>query len=183
MAGDIRVFAVRFLAAAPAGIAKDVDIGRPEGEPVIAAGVVVGDGVVVFGTSFGGDGISDAMEKVGVPRGGEADGLWKDGGSAGSRDTVKCLVPPVVGGYFEAWNGRGDVLHLGDFFLGSHAGEEVVQALVEGERRIVKGIRGLSERKRRNERKKQYREEWPFHGGRLWLTKKREASGDRKGNR
>jgi hypothetical protein len=77
---------------------------------------------------------------------------------------------------------------LGDFFLGGHAAEEVIEALVDRERRIAKGIRGLSERsglsqtKRGKERKKEDREEWPFHGGRLWRRKRGEASGERKRN-
>src|SRR5271169_109252 len=90
-AGEEGIFAVGFLAASPAGIAKDVDVGRPEGETVVAAGVVVGDGVIVFGAGFGGNDIGDGTEKTSVPGGGEADGLGENGGSAGAGDAVETL--------------------------------------------------------------------------------------------
>ena len=52
-AGEERIFAVGLLAAAPAGIAKDVDVGRPEGEAVKDAVVAFALRLVVFGAGFG----------------------------------------------------------------------------------------------------------------------------------
>ena len=73
------------------------------------------------------------MKEVAVPGGGEADGLWEDRGNSGASDSMEALVPPVVGGDIEARDGGGDVLHLGDFFFEGEAGDEVVDALVDGE--------------------------------------------------
>ena len=115
--GEEGIFAVGFLAASPAGIAENIYIGRPESETVVAAGVVVCDGVVVFGTGFGGDDVGDGVEKIGVPGGGEADGLRENGGDAGTGDAVEAFVPPIVGGDLQTRDGGGDVLHLGDFFF------------------------------------------------------------------
>jgi len=137
--GQKRIFTVGFLAASPARIAKDIDVGRPIGEAVVAAGVVVLLRVVEFGASLGGDDVGDAMEEARVPSGGEADGLGENGGDAGARDTVETFVPPVVGGDLQARNGGGDVLHLGDFFVEGHAGDEVVDAGVERERGVEIG--------------------------------------------
>jgi len=120
-AGEEGIFTVGFLAASPARIAKDVDVGRPEGEAVVAAGIVVGDGVVKFGAGFGGNGVGYAVEEVGVPSSSEADGLRENGGGAGTGDAVEAFVPPVVGGDVEAGDGGGDVLHLGDFFVEGEA--------------------------------------------------------------
>src|SRR5579863_8186649 len=62
-----RIFPVGFLAASPARIAKDVDVGRPDGESVVAIVIIVGDGVVVFGARFSRDDFADGVEKGRVP--------------------------------------------------------------------------------------------------------------------
>lgn len=72
------------------------------------------------------------MEEVGVPSGGEADGLGENGGGTRARHTVEALVPPVVGGDTEARDGGSNILHLGDLFVEGKAGDEVVDALVDG---------------------------------------------------
>ena len=115
--GEEGIFAVGFLATAPAGIAKDVDVGRPDGEAVVAVVIVVGDGVVVLGARFSGDDFADGVDERSVPCGGVADGLRKHRGEAGARDAVEAFVPPVVGGNVEARDGRGAVDELGDFFF------------------------------------------------------------------
>jgi len=148
-AGEKGIFAVSFLAASPARIAEDVDVGRPEGETVIAASVVVGHGVIVFAARFSGDNVGDTMKEVGIPGGREADGLRENSGGASTGDPVKAFVPPVVGGDLEARDRRGHVLHLGDFFLGGEAREEISDTLFDGERGIEVGrIGGLGERDR-----------------------------------
>ena len=150
-AGEEGIFAVGFLAASPARIAKDVDVWRPESETKVAAGVVEGDGVIVFGTGFGGDDAGDAVEKIAVPAGGEADPLGENGGVSSARDAMKAFVPPVVSGDVEMRNGGSDVLHLGDFFFGGHARKEIVDALLERERRIEVGRGGCGSRLRKRE--------------------------------
>lgn len=141
--GEERIFAIGFLAASPTRIAEDVDVGGPEGETVVASSIVVEDGVVVFAASFGGDGVGDAVEEVGVPCGGEADGLREDGGRAGASDAVEAFVPPVIGGDVETRDGGSDVLHLGDFFFEGETGDQIVDALIDGERGIEVGRSGL----------------------------------------
>src|SRR5262245_38378964 len=111
-AGEKRIFSVRFLAAAPARVAKDVDVGRPKGQAVVAAGIAVLDSVVVLGASFGGDDIGHAMNQIRVPGSGEADGLRENGGVSGASDAVQTFVPPVIGRNAKARDGARDVLHL-----------------------------------------------------------------------
>ena len=142
-AGEERVFAVSFLAASPARIAKDVDVGGPEGEAEVARGVVVELRVVIFGAGLGGNDVGDAMEEAGVPGGGETDGLRKNGGDTGASDAMESFIPPVVSGYLQARDGGGDVLQLGDFFFEGKAGNEVVDAGVDGEGGIEVGGSGL----------------------------------------
>src|SRR5215472_4994589 len=120
-AGEKGIFAVGFLAASPAWVSKDVDVGRPKGEAVVAAGISVLDSVVVFGACFRRDDVSQVMNKVRVPGGGKADGLRKNGGVPGARNAVQGFVPPVVGGNTKARDCTGDVLHLRSFFFQRHA--------------------------------------------------------------
>ena len=164
--GEEGILAVSFLAASPAGIAKDVDIGRPEGEAEEATSVVVELGIVIFGAGFGGNGVGNTMEEVGVPCSGEADGLREDGGGAGKGDAVKTFVPPVVGGDLQARDGGSNVLHLGDFFVGGEAGDEVVDALVGREGRIEVGRRGgLGESENRDGEECEEDKGQGFHAG------------------
>jgi hypothetical protein len=144
-AGEEGVLAIGFLTTSPAGITKDVDVGGPEGEAVKPAGVAVELRVVIFAASFGGDDVSNAMQEVGVPSGGQADSLRENGGDAGIGDAVEALIPPVVGGNVEARYRCGNILHLGDFFLEGKAGDEVVDALIQGERRVKVRRSGLSQ--------------------------------------
>src|SRR4051812_13686571 len=52
--GEIRIFAVSFLAASPARIAEDIDVGRPDGKSAIPVGGAVGmDALDVLGAKFG----------------------------------------------------------------------------------------------------------------------------------
>ena len=129
--GEERVFAVGFLAAAPARIAKDVDVGRPDGQAVVAVVIAMADGVVVFRARFGGDNLADGVDERCIPCGGVADGLRKHGGEAGSGDAVESFVPPVVGGNIEARNGRGAIDKLGDFLFERKPTNEVIDTFVD----------------------------------------------------
>ena len=97
-AGEEGVFAVGLLTAAPARVAEDVDVGRPDREAEVDGVDVVAEGFAVFGAGLGGDGGGDAAEQGRVPGGGHADGLREHGGVAGAGDAVEAFVPPVVGG-------------------------------------------------------------------------------------
>ena len=167
--GEKRIFAVGFLPASPTGIAENIYVGRPEGETVVAAEIVVGNGVVVFGASFGGDDVGDRVDEVGVPGGSEADGLGKNSGDAGTGNAVKSFVPPVVGGDLEARDGGSDVLHLCDFFFDGHPRDEIGDALIDGEGGIeIDGRRGwrlcLGEREGWDQEKTKENQFWSMHG-------------------
>jgi len=131
-AGEIGVFAIGLLAAAPAGIAKDIDIGRPEGQALVDQSFSFTDEFVVFGAGFVGDGGCHAVLHVLIPSRGEADRLWEYSCRPGAGHAVEALVPPVVFGDTEPGDGRGGVHHLANLFFESHAANEVVHPLVEG---------------------------------------------------
>ncbi len=58
--GEERIFAEGLHAAAPARIAKDIDVRRPEGEAGEAAAIVVAKGLVVLGAALDRDDRRDA---------------------------------------------------------------------------------------------------------------------------
>src|SRR5260370_4065072 len=130
--GEVGIFAISFLTEYPAGIAKNIDIGRPEGEAEIASGVSVLDSIVVFGAGFGGDHLGDPMNQVGGPSSGKTDGLRKNSCISGARDAVQAFVPPVVCGNAEARNCRSNILHLRNLFFEGHARDKIVNALLQG---------------------------------------------------
>ena len=129
-AGEERIFAIGLLAAAPARIAKDVDVGRPEGEAEVAGVVVVANGLVVFRARFGGDDVGDAVNQIGVESGRESDRLREDSGLTGTGDAVQGFVPPVVSGNVETPDGRRAVLHLQDLLFERQARYKIGRALL-----------------------------------------------------
>ncbi len=131
--GQVWVFAVGFLAATPARVAEDVDVGRPEGEPLVDAALALAQGLVVLGARFVGDRRGDLRHEIEVPGGRQADGLREDGGDARAADAVQALVPPVVLGHAEPLDGRRRVHHLRDLLGQRHARDEVVHALCDGQ--------------------------------------------------
>ncbi len=148
-AGEVGILAIGFLAASPARVAKNVDVGRPKSEAVVAAGVCMLDRIVIFGASFGGDHVGDAVDQIGIPGGRKTNGLREDGGISRARDAMQALVPPVIRGNDEARNRRRDVLHLRNLFLEGHARDKIVHALWDGESGIQIGSGGGFFRRRR----------------------------------
>jgi hypothetical protein len=145
--GQEWVFAVGFLAAAPAGIAKDVDVGRPEGQSIEDAVVALALRLVVLGAGFGGDDVAHGVDDRGVPGGGHADGLGKDGGVAGAGDAMQGFVPGLVVGNAEAGNGSGPIFKLTGFFVQGHSANQVVGALCRGKVGVeIRGLLRLDER-------------------------------------
>ena len=111
-AGEIRVLAVGLLPAAPARIAEDVDVGRPDGQALIQAPIGVQRPRIELRPRFDRDDIADLPDQIGVPRRGHAHGLREDGRRPVARDAVQPLAPPVIGGQVQRRLGRGLVDQL-----------------------------------------------------------------------
>ncbi len=101
-AGQERILAVGLLAAAPAWVAEDVDVRRPEGKPEEDAVIAFALCLVVFGARFLADGVAHHVDRRRIPSGGHADSLGKDGDVAGPCHTVQSLVPGLVVGNLRA---------------------------------------------------------------------------------
>ncbi len=126
--GEERIFAVGLLPAPPARVAKDIDIRRPEGQPVEDAVIALALRLVELGAALGGDDVAHLVDDRRIPRRGHADGLREDGRVAGAGDPVERLIPGLVVGDAEARDGRGKVLQLRGLFVERHAGDKVVGA-------------------------------------------------------
>jgi len=82
------VFAVGFLAAAPARVADEVDVGSVETDALVHHGVpvVCASVVIEVGAGFGGDDVRLLVDQRRVPRCRHADDLREDRGDAIARD-------------------------------------------------------------------------------------------------
>ena len=159
-----RIFAVGFLAAAPAGIAKDVDVRRPEGESVKDAVVAFALGLVVFGTGLGGDDVAHGVDDGGIPCSGHANGLGENGCVSGASHTVKRFVPGLIVGNAEARDGSGPVFKLRSFFVERHEADQVMGSFAGREFCVEVGSllsRGMrSEQNKDEQREKKGAAKW-----------------------
>ena len=127
--GQIRVLPVGLVAAAPAGIAENIDVGRPHRQPVIDVSVSLGREGVVFGAGLVGDRGGDLFQQLVVEHRGHADGLREARGRAAARQTVQRLVPPVVGGDAQTLDGGRVKAELRGRFRDAHAADELFRFL------------------------------------------------------
>ncbi len=141
---EIRVFAVGFLAASPARIAKDVDVRRPDGEAAVPVRRTVRMNICgIFGAKLRADHVSDIVHKRLVKRRSHTDGLRKHGGESGARDAVKSFIPPVISRNAKPGNRGSGVRELVDFFFKRHAGNQVGGTLFDRNSGIQVGcVRG-----------------------------------------
>ena len=138
-AGEEGILAPRFLAAAPARVAEDIDIGRPEGEPLVVARLAIAaQRGVILGAPLVADGGGDLLDQRRIPRGGHADGLREDGGAAVAGNAVQRLAPPVVGRDPQPRDGRCVEDKLAEFLFERHAADEIGDAVGKRLRRIEK---------------------------------------------
>lgn len=119
--GEKRILAVGFHATAPARVAENVDIGRPDGQTGIALMVLARTaGLVELGARFGGHHRAHLLHQAGIPARRQADRLRKHRGVAVARDAVQAFAPPLVGGDAQARNRRGIVHGLRHLFFAAH---------------------------------------------------------------
>ena len=138
-AGQERILAEGFLAAPPARITEDIDVGRPEREALVLAAPAGRDRGMVLGAGLVGDDAGDPLDERAVPGGAEPDHLREDGGAAVAADPVAGLAPPVVGRHAEAFDRAALMEQLADFFEQAEPGDEIVDAVSPGQGGIEEG--------------------------------------------
>ena len=114
---QIRVLPVGLVAASPAGIAENIDVGRPHRQPVIDVSVTLGREGVVLGPGFRRDRRGDLFEQLVVEHGGHADRLREA--------RRRALVPPVVGGDAQTLDGGRVKAELRGRFRDAHAADQL----------------------------------------------------------
>ena len=117
---QIRVFPVGLMAAAPAGIPKNVDVGGPEAQTVINVPVSLFCKLVELCPAFGGGGVAELFDQRVVKHGSQTNGLWETGGGAAAGNAMKGFVPPVVSRDPETLNGGGVKTQLAGLLTQSH---------------------------------------------------------------
>ena len=122
--GQVRVLPEGLLAAAPAGIAENVDVRAPEGEALVNIPVAVGGGGVVLGAALGGGDAAQLFDQLVVKGCAQADGLGEHRRRAGAGHPVQGFVPPVILRHVQPRDRRGIVNQLGRRFLQGHAADQ-----------------------------------------------------------
>ncbi|MNV13338.1 hypothetical protein D3C71_1039740 [compost metagenome] len=146
--GEVRILAVGFLTAAPARVAEDVDVGRPESQPLIARMRTLTDELVMLGARLVADRGSHLPHQRYVESSRQTDGLRKNGGLPCACHAVQAFIPPVVGGYAKTFDGRRSVLHLGGLFLQGHLRNQRRSTALEAGRGIQPGLGVTGESRR-----------------------------------
>ena len=138
--GQVGVLAIRLLAASPAGVTEDVDVGRPERQPLIALHVARLLGLLVLGAGLVADGGKHVVQQLVVPRGRHLGGDGEHGDKAVAPHAVQGLVPPLEGGNAQPRNGGRHVHHQHGFLLNGQPTQQVLSPFLGREGRILKRV-------------------------------------------
>ena len=150
-AGQERILAVGLLAPAPARIAEDVDVRRPEGQVVELPCLHPFGGslplvLIVLGPDLRRDHPRNGVVQIGVPRRGQSNRLRENRGRAAPRHSVQGLTPPAEVQYPQPRDGGAGHHQLADFLVHGHPPDEIIDALVERQSGIEAGpgrVRGI----------------------------------------
>src|SRR5690606_21513211 len=91
-AGEVWVFAKRLLASSPAGIAYDVDVWRPEIQPLILAPFPAFGCMVMLCPRLVRNRDGNPPHKVTIPTGAHADHLWENRCLPCTANAVACFI-------------------------------------------------------------------------------------------
>src|SRR3569833_1234942 len=103
-AAEVGIFAGGFLAASPAGIAVDVDVGCPDIHPFEDVGMTLRFGLSMLDPTLDADHIGHVVDGGRVERGGQSDRLGKFSGAV-SGNSMERFAPPVIRGHAQSLNG------------------------------------------------------------------------------
>ena len=127
-----RVLTVGLLSTAPARIAEDVHVGRPEVKALEDARMAVMQSLGVLDTPFDADRRGHFPDSRDIERGRKPDGLRKFRGAL-AEDSVQGFAPPIVGRHAEARDGPGLIHELRGLLLQRHAVYQVSRSLLRGQ--------------------------------------------------
>src|SRR5690606_1004213 len=110
--GEKWIFTIGFLTSTPARVAKNIDIGRPKCQPLIALTQAPESKFMVLCARFITDDCRYFAHQFFIETGSKPDGLRKNSCGARARDTVQRLVPPFVSWDIQTRDSWSIVHHL-----------------------------------------------------------------------
>ena len=122
-----RVLPVCLVPSSPAGISEQIDIRRPESEPLIDVPIVLQRGSIILRPAFDCDGRRDSFKKGIVKGRSQADRLRKTRRGPRTRHSVERFVPPIVRRYAEAGDGGRLICQLPGFLFDGHASDKLLR--------------------------------------------------------
>src|SRR5512138_78639 len=134
-----RILAVRLLTTSPARIAKDIDVGRPEGQALIAIALLATGELVMLRATFIADRRCDLTHQMRIERRRQTDRLRKRRRRARARNAMQRFVPPFVLRHAETRNRGGVILQLCDLLFERHPRDEIGSTLLERSIEILIG--------------------------------------------
>ena len=142
--GQERIFAVGLLAAAPAGIAEEVEVGRPEVEALEDVGVAAAaHGLGILDARLGADGFGHLVDGGRIEGCRQGDWLGELGRPFGQH-TVQRLIPPVIGRNIEARNGARLIDQLAGFLFERQPFHQIRGSLLGGQAGVqIGGLGGI----------------------------------------
>ena len=130
------IFTVGFLAAAPAGIAENIYVRRPEIQAFHDVATAGAHRLVMLGARFCTDYDRHFVNQRRIKSRGESDRFREHGGGSGIGDAVKSFAPPVVARHLQPRNGSCLVYQLRSFFFKRHSRHQIVHSFIQRQRGI-----------------------------------------------
>src|SRR5688572_23345388 len=132
-AGKEWILAPGFLSAPPTRVAENVDIRRPEGQPLeLVISAIATQGFMIFGAALSTDGSGDLVDQIPVPGGSHANCLRKNGGAPVGGHAVQSFAPKVVVRNAQTRHALRRMVHHPDFFIEGQAGEQILNSFSNG---------------------------------------------------
>ena len=135
--GEVRVLAVGLVTPAPARVAENIHVGRPEGQTLVDVAVAVPARRIVLRARLRGGYIRALPEHFPVEHRRKAYRLREHRRCTRPGNSVKPLVPPVVGGKSSGRDRRCVVFELLRLLLDCQRVGQCFRALLRGEVRVV----------------------------------------------
>ena len=166
LAGQVGVFPIGFHAASPARVAEQVDVGGPEGKPLVDVRAAFHCGQAVFDTRLIAHDRKHLIQQRFIERCRHAHRLREYGGAAVAGHPVQGLVPPVVGLDAQPGNGLGLVLHQRTLFFQREPFQQVGGPFLGGKAlvQIRRALMGRPARNGRTQRQDRQVFQQRFHG-------------------
>ena len=141
---QVWVLAVGLLAAAPARVTEDIDVGSPERQTLIAAYVACALGLLILHTRLVAGSVKAAIDHVIVKRCRHSHRYGKDGGESVAPYAVQRLVPPGKTLQPKAGQSLRLVYHQLRLLLQRQAADKVICTLLGTEGRVLERQQLLS---------------------------------------